>query len=52
VAVEAGQYLHAYQFIAMLQLFETEYDSHSLETSDKYKETLMNKHCIEVFRFE
>jgi len=51
VAIEAGQYLHAYQFIAMVQLFETEYDSHIWETSGKYKETVMNKHCIEVFGF-
>jgi len=39
VAIEAGQYLHAYQFIAILHLFETEYDSHSLETSGKYRDS-------------
>jgi hypothetical protein len=51
VAIEAGQYLHAYQFIAMLHLFETEYDLHSLETSGKHKELVMNKHYVEVFSF-
>jgi len=39
VAIEAGQYLHGYQFIAIQYLFETEYDSHSLETSGKYRDS-------------